>query len=828
MKTLRELLAGHIGTACAIGLAATGVAACGDSGSVQGDATDTVVGDATDTTEDVALPDTVTEDTVAPDGRAELCAPCTANEQCQGTTKPDSVCVDFGKDGAFCGAKCTVDTDCADGYGCSDVKDVAGAAVKQCVPKAGALCTCSVAATAGAWDTTCFVADDKGVNKCTGTRKCEAGGLSACSAKAPSAEICDGLDNDCNAQTDDVSCDDQNLCTDDKCAGVAGCENKANTAACDADGSACTDKDACKDGTCAPGKALDCDDKNPCTDDSCDPTKGCQYANNTVECADGKACTLGDMCKDGTCQAGALKACETGDACLIGGCDEATGKCTKATRPDGTPCDDASACTVSDVCLASDATTSTCGGEIVDCDDLSNCTADSCDPTVGCKHAPLDVGVCNDGNACTLDDACVAGKCSGAALEVAKACDDKDPCTADTCSPDKGCVHDVAGADGAACEDGNPCTPNDKCKAGTCEGGVNQCQCTKDADCAPAEDGDLCNGTLVCDKADPMKWVCNVNKNTIVKCDESLNTACQSVACDTATGKCVVSQAEAGTACNADNDVCTVKDACANGICAKGSAEKCDDSNGCTNDTCDPKNGCKFTPNTASCDADGDACTVNDICAGGSCVAGAKKVCDDSEECTKDSCDATSALCVFEGITATCDDGNACTTGDACGSDPATKVYTCVPGKGVDCDDGNPCTIDSCAKDNGCAHKVDTNVKAACFPGDPANQGKGKCKDGVKFCQADGKFGSCTGAVLPGSAELCNGIDDTCNGATDEGCEPGSSKIGFGVAAISATGATYGTQSYMGTSAVTGDASGGEKYFARLGWYIWLRTLIGQ
>jgi hypothetical protein len=45
----------------------------------------------------------------------------------------------------------------------------------------------------------------------------------------------------------------------------------------------------------------------------------------------------------------------------------------------------------------------------------------------------------------------------------------------------------------------------------------------------------------------------------------------------------------------------------------------CDDSNPCTDDSCDPATGCSSTANAAPCD-DGSTCTVGDTCQGGACV----------------------------------------------------------------------------------------------------------------------------------------------------------------------------------------------------------------
>ena len=62
-----------------------------------------------------------------------------------------------------------------------------------------------------------------------------------------------------------------------------------------------------------------------------------------------------------------------------------------------------------------------------------------------------------------------------------------------------------------------------------------------------------------------------------------------------------------------------------------------DDGNVCTDDRCDGAGGCGVN-NTDLCD-DNDACTENDVCAGGSC-GGSTVFCDDADQCTQDSCDS--------------------------------------------------------------------------------------------------------------------------------------------------------------------------------------------
>ncbi len=63
-----------------------------------------------------------------------------------------------------------------------------------------------------------------------------------------------------------------------------------------------------------------------------------------------------------------------------------------------------------------------------------------------------------------------------------------------------------------------------------------------------------------------------------------------------------------------------------------------------------------------------------------------------------------------------------------------------------------------------------------CYPGSPVSQSVGACHDGVSTCE-DGEWSSCSGFQLP-AEESCEGLDDNCNGAIDDGCgcEEGSSR----------------------------------------------------
>ena len=127
------------------------------------------------------------------------------------------------------------------------------------------------------------------------------------------------------------------------------------------------------------------------------------------------------------------------------------------------------------------------------------------------------------------------------------------------------------------------------------------------------------------------------------------------------TGQCLH---EAVPATCDDFDLCTVGDQCADGVCL-GQGLSCDDADPCTDDFCDPAQGCLNLP-TTSCD-DGNACTADSCSADGGCR---HERLDDGSPC---------------------DDGLECTTADICLAGACRGVN--VP-DGTECDDGEPCSFD--------------------------------------------------------------------------------------------------------------------------------------
>ncbi|MFM2153877.1 MAG: hypothetical protein RL199_2312 [Pseudomonadota bacterium] len=68
-----------------------------------------------------------------------------------------------------------------------------------------------------------------------------------------------------------------------------------------------------------------------------------------------------------------------------------------------------------------------------------------------------------------------------------------------------------------------------------------------------------------------------------------------------------------------------------------------------------------------------------------------------------------------------------------------------------------------------CHRVCEPGQTRACYSGSAASRAKGTCHDGVQTCSEDGRWlAACPGEQLP-VAESCDGTDDDCDGAVDEG-----------------------------------------------------------
>ena len=216
---------------------------------------------------------------------ARLCRPCNGDAECQreGVVQDGSRCIPRGDFGSYCGIPCAADA-CPDSYACDEVKLPSGVSVFQCVPEGGRSCDCRDSWAGQGLQTTCSASNSYG--SCSGTRSCDADGLTTCTAATPSAEVCDGADNDCDGSVDDGTCSDGLDCTADLCDGTGACSNPVAASSC-----------------LIGGECVNSGDVNPTNScQSCDPSSSqTEWTVNTGACDDGDACTTGDTCADGLC-----------------------------------------------------------------------------------------------------------------------------------------------------------------------------------------------------------------------------------------------------------------------------------------------------------------------------------------------------------------------------------------------------------------------------------------------------------------------------------------------------------------------------------------------
>ncbi len=167
--------------------------------------------------------------------------------------------------------------------------------------------------------------------------------------------------------------------------------------------------------------------------------------------------------------------------------------------------------------------------------------------------------------------------------------------------------------------------------------------------------------------------------------------------------------------------------------------------------------------------------------------------------------------------------------------DPNVSQAACIQPIGFvsnddDCDDNpvtgvniHPGATEICnGIDDNCDGMVD-GLTQSCYTGPAGTNGVGPCVSGISVC-TNGVWGACVGQVVP-QTEICNGLDDNCNGQIDEGVQitftatpTAESCAGALNGAIAITNVTGGTApflysinngvNYYGTPTFTGLATG--------------------
>lgn len=293
---------------------------------------------------------------------------------------------------------------------------------------------------------------------------------------------------------------------------------------------------------------------------------------------------------------------------------------------------------------------------------------------------------------------------------------------------------------GASCVTAQDCAAfSDACNVGTCVNG----SCAKTAanealacdDGKACTDGDTCQGGLC---KGPLKFCPSVD-------------SCHLGLCDTATDTCISVPGNDGASCN-DTDACTQNGFCSGGTCLPGAPVDCTFLDGpCSVGFCDSALGCLVKPKNdgAPCD-DNLYCTVSDACQAGICTGQPNTCAAPGDICKVGVCNEQQKTCVAvpgnNGVT--CNDQNACTTGETCSNGLCQGGVPVAPAGGA-CDDHDACTtVDVCA------------ANGTCVGGSPIVQ----CVNGDGCCPAGCTLNDDSDCIPPCCGDNLNPFppDDNC------------------------------------------------------------------
>jgi MYXO-CTERM domain-containing protein len=257
----------------------------------------------------------------------------------------------------------------------------------------------------------------------------------------PSAEICDGKDNDCDGMSD----------MDAKCPSGFGCREGACTIVCKPGEFPCPSGYKCMDTFCIPQR---------CAQVTCPSGQYCEEATGLcVDRCAGVVCNAPSICIQGLCRNCETLGCDPGQVCYKGACQ--TNKCSTVSCPASQACADGKCV---DLCVPGKcaAGQSCYQGQCSDdkCAQVACGAGKYCDPADGeCKGNACDAITCAAGERCVP----TTGKCAA------------DPCRLMQCPAD--CWRCDSTSDGrGVCVDNGQCK-QEKLKVGQGGGG---CGCAVD------------------------------------------------------------------------------------------------------------------------------------------------------------------------------------------------------------------------------------------------------------------------------------------------------------------------------------------------------------
>ncbi len=582
---------------------------------------------------------------------------------------------------------------------------------------------------------------------------------------------------------DPTMCDDDVACTIDTCE-LGACRNEPDDSLCEegftcdvmagcpprvceadsqcGDGVICNGMEVCTDMSCAAGTPVDCDDADACTDDICDEMMRempCRHATRDLD-GDG----FGDMlcaevggvpatdCNDDNPDVfpGSVEICNGLDDDCNGECDETSTCCRGTSEPCMTSCGTTGSRTCGASCSWSVCAppAETCNGVDDDCngaaDDVFECIQGA---TEACTTS------CGSAGMRTCSATCGWGACE-APGEVCNGLDDDCNGTADdTFACVAGSTTDcttTCGSTGTITCDGTTCMPG---------------ACVPPAEGCTGADDD-CDGSI------DESAECTAGETT------SCMTTCGSTGTRTCSSMCIFGSCTPPVeVCNGADDDCDAR-VDEDFTCVPGSTGSCGTSCG-TSGTRTCTSSCEWgscTPPIEACNgADDDCDTMCDeaftCCAGtsGSCTTSCgttgTRTC--SASCGWSACSPPAEVCngVDDDCNGACDDG----VGTCCAGRTGTCTTTCGSTGSRVCNSScgwGTCSppMEACSgADDDCDGNIDEGF--ACSPGEEGTCTTSCGSMGTTTCGGSCTFGSCMAPT-----ETCNGVDDDCDGTTDEGC----------------------------------------------------------